>query len=125
MGNLFAESSLHFNNVQNICEARVGGDSYYTQAVDGDSYSRDSFSNDGVGYGIAQWTTSDRKTTLYDLCKSRGKSIADPQCQIDHLYNELKQYNLIIRMNTASSVQEASNIFLLEFEKPKNKGLTV
>ena len=125
MGNLFAESSLHFNNVQDACEKRVGGDTYYTQAIDNGSYSRSSFANDNVGYGIAQWTTDDRKATLYDLCKSRNKSIADPQCQIDHLYNELKSRGLITRINAAGSILDASNIFLVYFEAPANQSQAV
>ena len=125
MGNLFAESSLKFNNLQDTTEKRLGSDIYYTHAIDSGSYPRQSFINDNAGYGIAQWTTDSRKAGLYDLCKSKGKSIADPQCQIDFLYNELQSRNLINKLNNSTSIQEASDIFLIWFEAPANQSQSV
>ena len=121
MGNLFAESSLRFNNLQDSTEKRLGSDTYYTQAVDSGSYPKQSFINDNAGYGIAQWTSSDRKNALYNLCKSRNKSIADPECQIDHLYNELIARNLVTKLNNSKTIQDASDIFLIQFEAPANQ----
>jgi len=40
MGNLFAESSLRFNNLQDTTEKRLGSDTYYTHAIDSGSYPR-------------------------------------------------------------------------------------
>lgn len=81
MGNLQAESSLRSNNLEDTRNIELGSDEYYTAAVDNGSYSRDNFINDKAGYGLAQWTTPPkRKAGLYDLCKSKHKSISDIEC---------------------------------------------
>lgn len=55
MGNLFAESGLNPQNLQNSCEKKLGyTDASYTAAVDNGSYTN--FTKDSAGYGLAQWT---------------------------------------------------------------------
>lgn len=125
MGNLQAESSLRSNNLEDSRNSQLGSDEIYTRNVDNGSYSRFSFINDGAGYGIAQWTSSDRKSGLYDLCKVNNKSISDITCQLTFLYEELKKYNLVSSLNNASSIQEASTIFLKKFENPKYQGISI
>ena len=125
MGNLQAESSLRSNNLEDTRNAQLGSDEIYTRNVDNGSYTRFSFINDGAGYGIAQWTSSDRKAGLYDLCKTNKKSISDLTCQLTFLYEELKKRNLVEEMNKASSIQDASTIFLKKFEAPTNSGIAV
>ena len=57
MGNLYAESGLRPNNLQNTFEISLGmSDAQYTAAVDNGSYSKEKFARDGAGYGMAQWT---------------------------------------------------------------------
>lgn len=76
MGNLFAESGLIPTNLQNSYESKLGmNDASYTVAVDNGSYTN--FTHDSAGYGLAQWTHWSRKQGLFQLCKSRGKSIGD------------------------------------------------
>ena len=125
MGNLQAESSLRSNNLEDTRNATLGSDEVYTRNVDNGSYTRFSFIHDGAGYGLAQWTSSDRKGGLYDLCKVNKKSISDITCQLTFLYEELKKRNLINEINKATSVQDASTIFLKKFENPKNQGISV
>jgi len=63
MGNLYAESGLRANNLQNGFEKRLGmNDEQYTAAVDNGSY--DGFVHDSAGYGLAQWTYWSRKEAL-------------------------------------------------------------
>ena len=70
MGNLYAESHCypialqpnHFNDSEAIA---------YTNDVDDGTISRTSFGTDQTGYGLAQWTISDRKYLLYDYWQSR------------------------------------------------------
>jgi hypothetical protein len=119
MGNLFAESSLRSNNLEDTRNATLGSDEIYTKNVDNGSYTRFSFINDGAGYGLAQWTSSDRKAGLYDLCKCNKKSISDIDSQLSFLYTELSNRKLVDKMNKASSIQDASTIFLKKFENPK------
>ena len=60
MGNLYAESGLRPNNLQNSFEKKLGmTDAEYTKAVDNGTYTN--FEKDGAGYGLAQWTFWTRK----------------------------------------------------------------
>ncbi|MBQ3388392.1 MAG: hypothetical protein IJG60_04180 [Thermoguttaceae bacterium] len=60
MGNLYAESTLHSNNLQNSYERKLGmTDDEYTDAVDSGTY--ENFVRDAAGYGLAQWTFWSRK----------------------------------------------------------------
>ncbi len=76
MGNLYAESGLLPNNLQNNYEGNLGyADAEYTEAVDKGTYPN--FDNDWAGYGIAQWTDPKRKANLHLFAKGEGKSIGD------------------------------------------------
>ena len=119
MGNLFAESGLIPTNLQNSYESKLGmNDASYTAAVDNGSYTN--FTHDSAGYGLAQWTYWSRKQGLFQLCKSRGKSIGDLNTQLDFLYQELTtSYSQLLKiLKTTSSVEEASNLVVTQFERP-------
>ena len=78
MGNLYAESGLNPQNLQNTYEKKLGySDASYTAAVDNGFYS--DFVHDSAGYGLAQWTFWSRKQALLNHCKAAGASIADPR----------------------------------------------
>lgn len=122
MGNLFAESGLIPTNLQNSYESKLGmNDASYTVAVDNGSYTN--FTHDSAGYGLAQWTYWSRKQGLFQLCKSRGKSIGDLNTQLDFLYQELTtSYSQLLKiLKTTSSVEEASNLVVTQFERPADQ----
>ena len=122
MGNLFAESGLIPTNLQNSYESELGmNDASYTAAVDNGSYTN--FTHDSAGYGLAQWTYWSRKQGLFQLCKSRGKSIGDLNTQLDFLYQELTtSYSQLLKiLKTTSSVEEASNLVVTQFERPADQ----
>jgi hypothetical protein len=125
MGNIFAESGMKTNNLQNSFEGRLGSDTDYTSKVDGGTYAN--FANDSAGYGLAQWTSAGRKLELYNLAKSRGKSISDPDVQMEHLWNELSSKYPAVKnaLMNASDIQTASNIVLKDFESPKDQSSAV
>lgn len=127
LGNLEAESGVRTNNVQNTEEGRVGSDTEYTAKIDSGAYGIDDFATDSAGYGLAQWTSSDRKRALYQLAKSNGKSISDENVQFTHLYNELNgQYSDVLNtLQTTNDVRVASNKVLHDFESPKFQGADV
>ena len=76
MGNLYAESGLNPQNLQNSYEKKLGyTDATYTAAVDSGAYSN--FVRDSAGYGLAQWTYWSRKQALFDFCKAAGASIGN------------------------------------------------
>ena len=138
MGNLYAESALKPNNLENLCEKRLREagkpyctDELYTQAVDNGTIDRAEFMNPlpgkQYGYGLAQWTSPGRKAGLYDLVKERGVSIADAEAQVDYLLQELQNtyqtvWNTLI---VTTSVKEASDVVLVRFESPANTGTSV
>ena len=93
MGNLFAESGLNPQNLQNSYEKKLGHtDASYRAAVDNGSYGN--FARDGAGYGPAQWTYHTRKAALLEYAKAAGKSIGDLETQLGFLMKELTEgYN--------------------------------
>lgn len=124
MGNLQAESGLIPTNLQNTFEKKLGmTDAEYTAAVDSGKYTN--FVRDGAGYGLAQWTYWSRKQNFLNFCKERGKSIGDLNTQLDFLYTELTtSFPQVVKiLLSATSVQQASDIVLLQFEKPADQSL--
>lgn len=124
MGNLQAESGLRSNNLEDTKSKNLGlSDEEYTRRVDNGTYTN--FINDSCGYGIAQWTRTDRKRGLFTLCQANNKSISDLMCQLVFLYEELKNMNLISRLNAATNIFAASTLILTDFENPLDKSTKV
>ena len=125
MGNLYAESGLVPTNLENYYEDKLGmSDAEYTAAVDDGSYS--DFVHDSAGYGIAQWTYWSRKQGLLELVRSRGVSIGDLDAQLEYLWQEMQSYHdMMTKLRNATSVQEASNAVLLDFERPADQSEAV
>lgn len=125
MGNLKSESALKSTNLQNSGNTRLGiSDEEYTSQVDSGKYTN--FVRDNIGYGLAQWTYWSRKLALLNYAKKHSKSIGDLEMQLDFLAMELKGYTKVISvLSSAKTVREASNIVLLEFERPANTGSSV
>ena len=122
MGNLYAESGLISINLQNSYEV-LGSDEEYTRKVDSGEYSKENFVNDSAGYGLAQWTYYARKAALYDYAKLKGASIGDLDMQLEFLWGELSEYGgLMSELKNATTVREASDAFLLDFERPADQG---
>ena len=122
MGNLWAESSLRPNNLQNTFEKRWNTtDAQYTADVDNGKISKDSFVRDGAGYGLAQWTFWNRKENLYNY--KAGKSIGDLGMQLDFLWWELSTgyKGTLQALQTATSIYQASTAVLTQFERPANQ----
>lgn len=125
MGNLYAESGLSPINLQNSYEKKLNfTDQSYTQAVDNGSYTN--FVKDAAGYGLAQWTYWSRKQDLLNYAQSVGKSIGDLDMQLEFLCKELSGYSVVWKtLQSATSVFEASNAVLLQYERPANQSEAV
>lgn len=121
MGNLYAESGLRPNNLQNTYEKKLGmSDASYTEAVDNGSYTN--FVRDSAGYGLAQWTYWSRKQNLLNFAKERGSSIGDLDMQLGFLMQELAGYSSVLQtLKTAASVREASDAVLTKYERPADQ----
>lgn len=132
MGNLQAESGLTPKNLQNSFEnapAKTGGVGYtdesYTAAVDSGAYA--GFVTDRAGYGLAQWTYPTRKQALLNFVKTMRRSIGDLEAQLGFLVTELAGSfpRVLAVLKSATSVQEASDCVLLDFERPADKSQSV
>lgn len=126
MGNLYAESGLIPNNLQNTGNKKLGmTDAEYVTAVDNGSYKK--FVKDSQGFGLAQWTFWSRKQALLDFANSLGVSIGDLNMQLNFLWKELTEsYSGVLSvLRNASSILEASNAVLFNFERPANQDESV
>lgn len=126
MGNLYAESALRSNNLQQTCEKSLGfTDESYTSSVDNGSYTN--FIKDSAGYGLAQWTYWSRKQGLLEYAQSVGKSIGDFEMQMEYLIKELEtnHKSTLKALKAAQSVFEASTYVLVHYEAPADQGEAV
>ncbi len=122
MGNLYAESGMRPDNLQNSYEGKLGmADAEYTEMVDRGSYTN--FVRDSAGYGLCQWTYWSRKQALLDYAKAAGKSIGDLEMQLGFLMKELSTgYKAVLSiLKTATSVRVVSDAVLLQFERPADQ----
>ena len=125
MGNLYAESGLSPTNLENYYESKLGmTDEEYTVAVDNGAYAN--FVHDSAGYGLAQWTYWSRKQGLLEMAQGKGVSIGDLDMQLEYLWQEMLGYHgMMVKLKAATSVQEASNAVLLDFERPADQSEAV
>ena len=125
MGNLYAESGLKANNLQNSFNKKFNlMDEEYTMLVDDGLYPY--FVTDGAGYGLAQWTYHTRKQSLFNFAKKKGKSIGDIDMQLEFLVSELKGYKTVWQILVSSkNVSDAAVAVLTGFEKPADQSITV
>lgn len=81
--------------------------------------SKDAFLVHQGGFGLAQWTSDNRKSDLWDYAQSKGKSVADYDTQLEFLFKELKEnysdtYDAL--MNGSISLEEACTVFGDKYE---------
>ena len=132
MGNMYAESGLKSNNLEDFFQSKFGyTDDSYTAAVDNGTYTN--FARDSAGYGLVQWTFWAIKQDLYDYAKSKKTSIGDAKMQLEcmgkqisgeRVSSEWKKSVWEVLLN-AKSVSEASTAFLLNYERPANMGNSI
>lgn len=123
LGNIDAESALISINLQDSCQSRLGcNDETYVALVDSGVYTKEQFVYDQAGFGICQWTYWTRKKSLYEYAKSIGRSIGDLEMQLEFLFIELqKNFPKVLNvLKNATTVKEASDIVLMDFECPQN-----
>ena len=102
MGNIYAESGIRANNLQNSYEKKLGmSDEEYTIAVDNGSYPN--FTGDKAG--------------------NTKRSIGSPEMQREFLWIELttKYKGMLNQLRSATSIKQASDIVLTQFEKPADQ----
>ena len=117
MGNMWAESGMRSNNVQDNCTV---SDNDYTYNVEHGIITKSQFERDSYGYGLCQWTYYTRKAGLYDYAKSLGVSIGDEKMQCDYCIYELQRdyANLYQKLCKTDDVPEAAKLICAEYERP-------
>ena len=124
MGNLQAESGIIPYRLQGDFTVDYTKSITYTNAVNNGDITRSEFINDAKGYGLAQWTYYTRKDALYDMyINGSYSSIGDVRLAVDYLIYELStDYAYIMpTLRNATSIREASDIVLHEFENPQHQ----
>ena len=141
MTNLYAESGMQPNNLENTYNARFGlSDSQYTSRVNKgkkhngryktSSGSTRYFTRDYCGYGICQWTSLNRRKNLLKKAVKDDVSIGDLEMQLEFLKYELKNsYPQVWATlkgvpNNARGVYLAAMHFCISFEVPANTNAT-
>lgn len=122
MGNMNHESGLIVNRKQGDFSNGYTASAEYTKAADSGSID---FVNDSIGYGLVQFTYHTLKQSLLNRAKSEGKSVGDLGVQLDEIDNYLNGNGLAGKLKAATSVREASNIFLHEYERPADQSAAV
>lgn len=124
MGNLYIESGLKANNLENRGNTDLSmTDTMYTSIVDSGEY--EAFARDGYGYGLAQWTYPSRKASLFSLAQKRKTSIGDIETQVEYLLQELKCYpELNKALQESNDLAKLTERFMKEFERPANQSET-
>ena len=120
MGNFYIESKMDPGYLQSSYARKLGMTSAeYTARTDSGEYPAESFIHDSAGYGLAQWTYWSRKRSLLDYAKEKNKSVGDLGVQLDFFWEEIQLYKAVFPvLLSATSIQEASDIFARKYEKP-------
>ena len=130
MGNLYAESGLlpfrlqgDYDSANNYPRSHE-----YSADVNDGTISEYTFVHDSKGYGLAQWTTSGRKQGLWTLCLGGTYyGIDNLQKQLEYIEDELtNSYTGVLNtLINATSIREASNKVLFDYESPADQSLAV
>lgn len=130
MGCFKYESGFGYNNLEDTFNNQFGlSDEQYTSNVDNGSESEDNFIHgryatyiagqtpgEAVGYGIAQFTSSDLKRDIYNATVKKGKSVSDPYAQLSTLIGQLKSRGIYNAIYSAPTPTEANKQFLWHYE---------
>lgn len=117
MGNLYAESGLRPNNLEDQYNTKFNmDDTTYTNWTDNGKYS--GFVHDSAGYGLAQWTFWTRKQDLLAYAKSVNASVGDLEMQLNFLVKEISEkYKEVWNgLKVAKTVRDATILVLEKYE---------
>ena len=125
IGNAHAESGLRSNNLEDTYSRKLGmTDIEYTNNVDNGTYSN--FIYDSAGYGVFQFTYWTLKKGLIEYASSTNRSIGDLEMQLEYAWTlfENNYASMLKTLKNATSVSQASNAVLLQFERPADQSIS-
>lgn len=124
IGNAYAESGCNSTNLESMYEQKFGmSDNEYMNAVDNGTYTN--FVYDCAGWGIFQFTYYTLKQGLLDYARQTNKSIGDINMQLEYSWMlfEKNYSSMLQKLKSATSVLQASNAVLLDFERPADQSV--
>ena len=119
IGNMMAEAGPQLSPIRVQVGMTNLSDEAYTKLVDA---GRIDFA-DGAGYGLCQWTMSQRKNWLLSFAKKSGVSVGDGPMQISFFIWECREYFPDVwKVLTSSNDQdECSDLMCRVYENPAVK----
>lgn len=125
MGNLYAESGLYPFRLQGDYDSEhfYPVSHEYSADVNDGTISEYTFVHDGKGYGLAQWTYYTRKQELYNFTIDSGYGVDNLDRQLEFLVLEIVRDYPTVKTGIldATSVRQASDIVLTDFENPADQ----
>ena len=115
MGNMMAESGMKSNIAQRGMTKL--SDEQYTAVADNGLID---FVRDSVGYGLCQWTSSDRKAGLLAKAKNNGTSVGDAQTQVEFCLQELQRgyQRVLMVLRSSHDIDECADRVCDQYERP-------
>lgn len=122
MGNMQQESKMKSNIVQIGCSKLT--DEQYTAAADNGLID---FVNDGVGYGLCQWTHWERKRRLLEYAKKLGVSVGDEDMQVKFAVHEMKTYynSTFLLLCSSNDLFYCTQFVCVNYEQPKYNNVNI
>ena len=137
-GNMQAESGFYSNNCENSWNKDHLSDEAATEKINSGEWDLNYFlydsasppkyvgwwvNNYGWGYGLSQWTTTSRRTELWNRTRGQGLGIDDIQAQLNYIRDEFTGNassgdwsGVRTAMINANSVDEAVSIYCRQYE---------
>ena len=114
MGNLQAESNMRSVVYENIYKPKFGSDQDYVDLVNNGTYTN--FANDGIGFGLAQWSFPSRKEGLLEFCYG---DIVNLNCQLQYLMIELENdfKEILAMLKTSTDLYACTIKVMTDFER--------
>lgn len=129
MGNLYAESGLYPFRLQGDMDYEhfFPVSHEYAADVNDGTISEYTFVHDSKGFGLAQWTYYTRKQELYDFTVAQHYGVDNLNRQLEFLCLEIVRDYPTVKyvLLHATSVREASDIVLTDFENPADQSEAV
>ena len=120
LGNWECESNCEPGRVQGDFSSYRSISKAYVQSITEGRLTRDAFSRDQKGFGLAQWTYWSRKADLYDFWKQSGRALDDASLQVDFAVTELRRdyAGLYSYLCSTHDVYEACSRVCTQYERP-------
>lgn len=120
LGNWDCESNCEPYRLQGDFSSMRTVSKAYVNSLNNGSLTRERFSKDSKGFGVAQWTYWTRKQDMYDTWKSSGLAIDSADFQVAFAVKEFKRdfandWKLVC---TTNDIYEAVKAVCARFENP-------